>query len=498
MSGPVAVNRLPIVLAVVTLAVVTVLGVSQCSKPAAITSAAAPVAEVAPPAVPVRPSDADGPDATIRTLTARLAEADAAKNEADQQATRIKELEDTLAKQETDPRFSEMTAQLANIATQNEALQQRLLEIEVANASNGPAQDNMADFGIAPGQAPGTVELDGSYPTIDLGQAALAGQAALTGQATAQQSQSGYTWVRPLSAAPLQQTADGTALAATSAPEITIQSVENVPDVVDIDNVTLVGEVPAPLVKQAITPRFTLPVNATLLDNVAMTAFIGRIPINGVVNDGYRFKILASADGLATNGFKLPPDIKQMVFSGEASGDWSLSCVRGIIDSATFTYEDGSVQTYGGEIATRQGSARNQTKQNLGYISDQAGVPCIKGDRVTNAPKVLTGRFIASAFEAAARGFAEGQTQSVVTQTGAVVRTIDDAAQFGAFTGLAGGATDAKQYLDSRLGQIFDAVYAPPGQKVAIHIEAQINLDHDIGARKLSYDDVSPNAYQLD
>lgn len=76
-----------------------------------------------------------------------------------------------------------------------------------------------------------------------------------------------------------------------------------------------------------------------------------------------------------------------------------------------------------------------------------------------------------------------------------VVRTIDDAAKFGAFTGLAGGATDAKDYLTARLGQIFDAVFVPGGAKVAIHIESQINLDHDANARRLSYE-VSANANQ--
>ncbi len=493
MSSPVGVNRLPIVLALLTLGILIMVGISQCSKPTANTSAATPEVAVAQPVVPSRPSDADGPDATIKTLTARLAEADAAKVEADQQATRIAELEEALVKQESDPRFSELSNKLAQIATQNGALQDRLLQMEADSAANANApQESIAEFGIEPGDAPGG--LSTGYPAVDLSQAAIAG----VGLAAPQVPQSGYTWIRPLTARAEVVSSNGSGSELAPA-DINIASVEALPDVIDAENDALIGEVPnAPLVKQAITPRFTLPVNATLLDNVAMTAFIGRIPINGVVNDGYRFKILASADGLATNGYRLPPDIKQMVFSGEASGDWSLSCVRGIVDSVTFTYEDGSVQTYGGEIASRQGTAQARTKQNLGYISDQSGVPCIKGDRVTNAPKVLTGRFIASAFEAAARGYAEAQTETVVTQAGGVVRSIDDAAQFGAFTGLAGGATDAKQYLDSRLGQIFDAVYAPPGQKVAIHIEAQINLDHDITARRLSYDDASSHSQALD
>ncbi len=32
-----------------------------------------------------------------------------------------------------------------------------------------------------------------------------------------------------------------------------------------------------------------------------------------------------------------------------------------------------------------------------------------------------------------------------------------------------------------------DAVYAPPGQKVAIHLETQINLDQDAQGRRIDY-----------
>lgn len=93
--------------------------------------------------------------------------------------------------------------------------------------------------------------------------------------------------------------------------------------------------------------------------------------------------------------------------------------MRGQIDSATFVYEDGAIQTYGGEVASRLGSGeQNAQRRVLGYISDQNGVPCIGGKRVTNAPKVLGALFASSAFEAAARGYAEAQTSSVVTAAG--------------------------------------------------------------------------------
>src|SRR5690606_3927497 len=46
---------------------------------------------------------------------------------------------------------------------------------------------------------------------------------------------------------------------------------------------------------------YTVPTNATLMGSVAMTALIGRIPIDGTVNDPFPFKVLIGADNLAAN-----------------------------------------------------------------------------------------------------------------------------------------------------------------------------------------------------
>src|SRR3546814_2078384 len=39
-------------------------------------------------------------------------------------------------------------------------------------------------------------------------------------------------------------------------------------------------------------PVYTVPTNSTLMGSVAMTALIGRVPIDGTVNDPYPFKVL--------------------------------------------------------------------------------------------------------------------------------------------------------------------------------------------------------------
>src|SRR3546814_4977341 len=71
------------------------------------------------------------------------------------------------------------------------------------------------------------------------------------------------------------------------------------------------------------------------MGSIAMTALIGRVPVDGTVNDPYPFKVLIGPDNLTANGIDLP-EVAGAVVSGTASGDWTLSCVRGQVRSVTF------------------------------------------------------------------------------------------------------------------------------------------------------------------
>src|SRR3546814_8579399 len=58
----------------------------------------------------------------------------------------------------------------------------------------------------------------------------------------------------------------------------------------------------------------------------------------------YPFKVLIGLDNLTANGIDIP-DVAGAVASGTASGDWTLSCVRGQIRSVTFVFQDGTIRT---------------------------------------------------------------------------------------------------------------------------------------------------------
>ncbi|HGP4446795.1 TPA: TIGR03752 family integrating conjugative element protein, partial [Pseudomonas aeruginosa] len=133
-------------------------------------------------------------------------------------------------------------------------------------------------------------------------------------------------------------------------------------------------------------PVYTVPTNSTLMGSVAMTALIGRVPIDGTVNDPYPFKVLVGPDNLTANGIDIP-DVAGAVFSGTASGDWTLSCVRGQVRSITFVFNDGTIRTIPED---REGNQQNnQQRDGLGWISDPHGIPCVSGERRSNAQQYL-------------------------------------------------------------------------------------------------------------
>ncbi len=54
------------------------------------------------------------------------------------------------------------------------------------------------------------------------------------------------------------------------------------------------------------TPYYTIPENSTLMGSTAMTALLGRVPIQGAVTDPFPFKVLIGRENLIANGIDLP------------------------------------------------------------------------------------------------------------------------------------------------------------------------------------------------
>lgn len=235
------------------------------------------------------------------------------------------------------------------------------------------------------------------------------------------------------------------------------------------------------------TPAYTVPRNATLIGSTAMTALIGRIPVQGQVRDPMPFKVITGPENLAANGLTVP-GVQGMIWSGTAVGDWTLSCVTGRLESVTFVFDDGTIRTLSSDDRSLESSGQGGRDLPLGWVSDAQGVPCISGERKTNAAAFLTQRLGVQAIQAAAESAAAAQTTSVIGNAGNVTDSVTgNPGRYVLGRTVGGGSEEVAQWLLERQSQSFDAVFVPAGTKVAIHVDRELAIDFDSQGRKLNH-----------
>lgn len=260
--------------------------------------------------------------------------------------------------------------------------------------------------------------------------------------------------------------------------------------------------------QSAATPVYTVPANATLMGSVAMTALIGRVPVDGTVNDPYPFKVLIGPDNLSANGIDLP-DVAGAVVSGSASGDWTLSCVRGQIRSITFVFQDGTIRTIPDSKGQNVNAGTSAVSTNgngpieggLGWISDPYGVPCVSGARRSNAAQYLGSQALITAAGAGAAALipkGDNSFSYVSGSNGTSLGTVGISGNEAMGEILAGGVQSMSQWVNKLYGQAFAAIYVPPGAKVAVHIDQPLNIDYDPKGRKVNYRTGGSDAADLD
>ncbi|WBL65775.1 TIGR03752 family integrating conjugative element protein [Thauera sp. WB-2] len=232
---------------------------------------------------------------------------------------------------------------------------------------------------------------------------------------------------------------------------------------------------------------YTVPANATLMGSVAMTALIGRVPIDGTVNDPYPFKVLIGADNLTANGIEIP-DVAGAVVSGTASGDWTLSCVRGQIRSITFVFHDGTIRTVP-EDDGRRSQHSTSLQDGLGWISDPYGIPCVSGERRSNAQQYLGSQALITAAGAGAASLIQSDNGSVavVSNSNGSLGTVGISGNEAMGRILAGGVRDMADWVNKLYGQAFAAVYVQPGARVAVHLEQPLAIDYDAKGRRVNH-----------
>ncbi|EBA4670339.1 TIGR03752 family integrating conjugative element protein [Salmonella enterica] len=248
-----------------------------------------------------------------------------------------------------------------------------------------------------------------------------------------------------------------------------------------------------------VDPVYTLPENSTLVGSTAMTALLGRVPVNNKVTDPYPFKVMIGRDNLTANGIELP-EVEGAIVSGTASGDWTLSCVRGSVTSITFVFTDGTVRT----LPAPSDRTDNSSSENgggtgnggsIGWLSDNSGIPCISGERKSNAASYLPTIGLLALGTSAGDALTASQYTNNTTDSGGITSTLTgNAGQAVLGQALGGSFKEVAQWVKERYGQTFDAVYVPPGAPVAVHITRQLNIDYAEKGRRVKYDFTLPGS----
>ena len=439
--------------------------------------------ELALQAVPVAPRpDADSPADTVRTLTSHVAEVKSQYSHIEQQNAQLLDQKTELANSLKDTLTNELNklSQTTNPQVNALSAQVDALKAQLAEVVQKPAAALAGDTNLSPALNPTPPTLEvvwveplRALPSVNLGNTGLPPSFLNPNGSVSNSSGANASGLNPASASG--------------------SSLEN----------STIGGSPA---LAAMQPAYTVPRNATLIGSTAMTALIGKIPYKDTIADPFPFKVIVGRDNLAANGIDIP-GLDGMVFSGHSSGDWTLACVRGNVDSATFVFGDGTIRTVSGNTQNSNngsnpsgntnnmlgngsyGSSGGPSNMAIGWISDKRGIPCVSGTRISNAADYLAGRILARAAESTAKAFAQTNVTQSVTPIGGVINAITGkAAEYAGFNALAGGATEISDYLRERAAQSFDVVYVDTGVELAIHIDRELAIDYDPSGRKTTYE----------
>lgn len=228
----------------------------------------------------------------------------------------------------------------------------------------------------------------------------------------------------------------------------------------------------------------TIPRGGTGIDTISLTALIGRIPVGGQIVDAYKFKVLLNKENLASNGITVD-GLESAIVGGRASGDYALSCVQGTIDYITFTFQDGTISSYPkleeGEVA------RTGEKESLGYISDNAGVPCIEGAFISNGASYLGQQIGLTALQVGAEAYSESQVDTQYRGESITTSVGGDTSAYVAGKMASESLNETTNWLEERQQNSFDAVYLPPATKMTLHFEREIPIDYNPIGRRTNY-----------
>lgn len=252
--------------------------------------------------------------------------------------------------------------------------------------------------------------------------------------------------------------------------------------------------------EQKKTPFYTIPAGSDFSKVTLLSALIGEVPIDGkLMQPLFPFTAIVSRGDLMTaNGMKLPEEIIGMKVMGFSIGVGSfldnISCVRAYITSALFVFEDGHFVSVGQE--QMKGSAELVNNDSIGYLTTPYGNPCIKGQYITNAPRVLTSLMVAGGIQGAGTALSKWQMSYQAEGDKTLATPTGDLSHFAAGGAINEGSQKVTDWLEKRIEGSFDMVFVPASIKVnshfipnqlSLHFSQTIAIDKEHHGRVLDY-----------
>ena len=247
-------------------------------------------------------------------------------------------------------------------------------------------------------------------------------------------------------------------------------------------------------------PFYTIPAGSDFSKVSLLSALIGEVPVEGkLMQPLFPFTAIVSRGELMTaNGMQLPEEITGMKISGYAIGVGSfldnISCVRAYVTSALFVFEDGHFVSAGQE--QMKSSAELVNNDSLGYLTTQFGNPCIKGQYITNAPRVLATLMATGGFQGAGNALSKWQMSYQAEGGNAIATPTGEIGHFAAGGAVSEGTQKVTDWLEKRIQGSFDMVFVPASIKagsgfipnqLSLHFSQTINIDKEQQGRVLDY-----------
>ncbi|RUQ85133.1 TIGR03752 family integrating conjugative element protein [Legionella septentrionalis] len=249
-----------------------------------------------------------------------------------------------------------------------------------------------------------------------------------------------------------------------------------------------------------ITPFYTIPAGSDFSKVTLLSALIGEVPVEDkLMQPLFPFTAMVSHGDLMTaNGMQLPEDIIGMKVSGYAIGVGSfldnISCVRAYVTSALFVFDDGHFVTIGQE--QMKGTAELVNNESIGYLTTQYGNPCIKGQYITNAPRVLGSLMLAGGIQGAGNALSKWQMSYEAEGGSSIATPTGDLTHFAMGGAITEGSEKVTDWLQKRIQGSFDMVFVPASVKtpsgyipnqLTLHFSQTIAIDKEHYGRLLDY-----------